>query len=400
MFALLAHRQCARDANALQSDEGKSTRKTTVGQYANFYFRIDAKHWRCPTCVEHGLEEETVDGERRRSSPLSSRMQKDLLPSHRDSTKSSSHSVFNTLILDDDPMDGSRSLRKRKSSADEDDQLTLNSRKRRRKSDTIASVDDLASPGSGPSTIHVASCRNDDSTEAVRESEVEGSEPVRSARLRRNRKVDKPLVRVVKPNTFNLVLAFRLGAARLSKILSSKPKKKRIRDRSRKMQIPPPEPEVSHYPAIQTTNWAAALYSFNEKENDELRSKPYGGILSEAEADTSKTFPMAPDRKRFEDARQKAEEDWKKKIQAANIIDPSRQLPKLSGPPSKIKCINFGGYEIDTWHAAPYPEEYSRNKLLYICEFCLKYMNSDYVAWRHKVWLPYCYRSKYQSHLN
>ncbi|KAI6804608.1 hypothetical protein KC361_g149 [Hortaea werneckii] len=59
---------------------------------------------------------------------------------------------------------------------------------------------------------------------------------------------------------------------------------------------------------------------------------------------------------------------------------------RCTGPQaSKIKCINFGQFEIDTWHAAPYPEEYSRNKHLYICEFCLKYMSSDYVAWRHKL---------------
>ncbi|MDA4132343.1 MAG: hypothetical protein OK454_04360, partial [Thaumarchaeota archaeon] len=45
-------------------------------------------------------------------------------------------------------------------------------------------------------------------------------------------------------------------------------------------------------------------------------------------------------------------------------------------------------WEIDTWYAAPYPEEYSRNRVLYICEFCLKYMNSDYVAWRHKLKCP------------
>lgn len=68
--------------------------------------------------------------------------------------------------------------------------------------------------------------------------------------------------------------------------------------------------------------------------------------------------------------------------------DTSRVSQKLSGPPSKIKCINFGGYEIETWYAAPYPEEYSRNKVLYICEFCLKYMSSDYVAWRHKLKCP------------
>jgi histone acetyltransferase SAS3 len=64
-------------------------------------------------------------------------------------------------------------------------------------------------------------------------------------------------------------------------------------------------------------------------------------------------------------------------------LEPSRQSKSTTA--SKIKCVNFGGWEIDTWHAAPYPEEYSKNRVLYICEFCLKYMNSDYVAWRHKV---------------
>ncbi|OAX77619.1 hypothetical protein ACJ72_08080 [Emergomyces africanus] len=65
-----------------------------------------------------------------------------------------------------------------------------------------------------------------------------------------------------------------------------------------------------------------------------------------------------------------------------------RASQKISGPPSKIKYISFGGYEIETWYAAPYPEEYSRNRVLYICEFCLKYMNSDFVAWRHKLKCP------------
>ena len=379
-----AHRQCARHANALQPEEGRSSRNRglqLIPSFTNFDIP-DANHWRCPTCVEHGLEEEEAGGERRRSS-TSTRMPKDLLSS----AKPNSHSIFNTLILDDDTANGSRSLRKRKVSVDAEDPLATAARKRRRKSDATTSADELASPGSGPSTIHVAPHRNDDSVGITQASDAEGSEPVRSARLRRSRKVEKSLVRVVKSNASNLVLAFHLHAARLSKILSSKPKKKRVRDRSRKAQVALPEPEVSHYPAIQTTNWAAALYSFNEKEMDELKSRPYGGILSEAEADTSKTFPMAADRKRFEDARQKAEEDWKKKIQAANNTEPSRPSQKMPGPPSKIKCINFGGYEIDTWHAAPYPEEYSRNKVLYICEFCLKYMNSDYVAWRHKVGL-------------
>ena len=139
---------------------------------------------------------------------------------------------------------------------------------------------------------------------------------------------------------------------------------------------------MSHYPTIQVQQ-ASPFHGFTDKEPDETKSKPYGGVLSEADADTSKTYPSLADRKRFEDARTKAEEEWKEKQAALYPPEPSRL--KQAAPASKIKCVNFGGWEIDTWHAAPYPEEYSKNRVLYICEFCLKYMNSDYVAWRHKV---------------
>jgi len=123
-----------------------------------------------------------------------------------------------------------------------------------------------------------------------------------------------------------------------------------------------------------------------DRETDEAKSKPYGGVLSEADADTSKTYPSQNDRRRFEDARIKADEAWAEKQAALYPPEPVRSS-KQTATASKIKCINFGGWEIDTWHAAPYPEEYSKNRVLYICEFCLKYMNSDYVAWRHKVGL-------------
>jgi histone acetyltransferase SAS3 len=131
-------------------------------------------------------------------------------------------------------------------------------------------------------------------------------------------------------------------------------------------------------------HYSAPFHGFSEKE-DETKSKPYGGVLSEADADTSKTYPNQADRKRFEDARVKAEEDWKEKQDTLYAHLEVAKSSKQTATASKIKCVNFGGWEIDTWHAAPYPEEYSKNRVLYICEFCLKYMNSDYVAWRHKV---------------
>lgn len=50
-----------------------------------------------------------------------------------------------------------------------------------------------------------------------------------------------------------------------------------------------------------------------------------------------------------------------------------------------IRKIQIGSFVIDVWYLAPYPEEYSRLEVLYVCEFCLKYMKSNYVAKRHKV---------------
>ena len=43
---------------------------------------------------------------------------------------------------------------------------------------------------------------------------------------------------------------------------------------------------------------------------------------------------------------------------------------------------------IDTFYASPYPEEYSHESRLFICEFCLKYLPSEFVAYRHKLKCP------------
>lgn len=139
-----------------------------------------------------------------------------------------------------------------------------------------------------------------------------------------------------------------------------------------------------------STSYTQPFYSFYDKETDELKGKPYGGILTDAEADTSKTLPQPEDRRRFDEAKQMAEEEWRQRLlkMQAEIEAPVKKSKKTAGPASQIECIEFGGWEIDTWYAAPYPEEYSRNRVLYICEFCLKYMNSDYVAWRHKLKCP------------
>ena len=134
-------------------------------------------------------------------------------------------------------------------------------------------------------------------------------------------------------------------------------------------------------------SYSQPFYSFFDRDTDDSKGKPYGGILTDAEADTSRTLPMADDRRRFDQAKQKADDEWRARVLSmqADPEAPVRRSKKLNEHASQIECIEFGGWEIDTWYAAPYPAEYSRNRVLYICEFCLKYMNSDYVAWRHKL---------------
>jgi len=310
-------------------------------------------------------------------------MARDLLPAARGGIKPDSHSVFNTLILDEDPLDGSRSLRKRKtpSGEDADEGVRIPVRKVRR---TITEEEEGEDELAGASTP--AADGLDEATDA--ESTSPRSRSGRPQRLHRRKKGARIISDTTEPRS--LVIAIPINIAQWDEVERNvlKKQKRRERDRLRRARnnrhtvtAEPEEPQ--HFPAVQTSMYTNPFYAFPDRETDETKGKPYGGILTEAEADTTRTYPQDADRHAFQDARNKAEAAWKEKLAQMNGEIPARS--KTSGQPSKIKCINFGQYEIDTWHAAPYPEEYSRNKHLYICEFCLKYMSSDYVAWRHKL---------------
>ncbi|KAI9931344.1 hypothetical protein ASPWEDRAFT_145547 [Aspergillus wentii DTO 134E9] len=351
-----SHRQCAREQNAIQDSE-------------------NAKEWRCLTCVRDKLEPgaEPRAASQRRPGPKN--MSKELMPAHSGEEGSGFHSIFNTVSVDDKLLNSSRSLRKRKSllSGTEEEHTPI-LRKRRRQTLTRSEGADSGDQEFG-------------STDALVDG-VDGMSPVRT-RSRRTRTADKDSCRVVAKQFGKLVLAFRLDEKKITKILSTR---NRSQNRSRRTPKPPPviQEAQAHFAPITPASYITPFYSFHDRENDESKSKPYGGILSEVDADTSKTLPTQHDRERFEIARHKAEEEWQQRVrEAENSGEPVQHASqKVSGPPSKIKYINFGGYEIETWYAAPYPEEYSRNRVLYICEFCLKYMNSDYVAWRHRLKCP------------
>ncbi|KAL4908164.1 hypothetical protein BDW74DRAFT_146958 [Aspergillus multicolor] len=343
-----SHRQCARENNAFSDAE-------------------DAGSWRCPTCHSENLEPGPKDASpRRKSAPKN--MNKELLPAHSGEEGSDFHSIFNTVTVDEELLNSSRSLRKRKTQSADAEEHTPFLRKRQRQS---------------PARVE-----RDDSQDLIKE-DGDALSPVRT-RSRRTRKDEPEHCRVVVKQFGKLIVAFRLHESKLSRILNSR---SRSSIRNRKIPKPPPtqEPPQAHFAPITPASYFPSLYSFSDRELEEAsKSKAYGGILSETDADTSKTLPTHADRERFEAARQKAEEAWQKRLQESETGGEAAQhaSQKVSGPPSRIKYINFGGFEIETWYAAPYPEEYSRNRVLYICEFCLKYMNSDYVAWRHKLKCP------------
>lgn len=275
-------------------------------------------------------------------------------------------------------------MRKRKASSEQQEDEP---KKRSRKNSVLAR--ELESAGLIPGGINededeVDEAGNADDAAARISARLPRSS--RSSKRRKSEDFGRGLASILKRNAETLVLSFVLDPVRLAARLKPKSKKKKPRRRESTVEV---QRERERPAPVITTNYATPFYAFHERENDELKSKPYGGILSETDADTSKTLPLHADRAKFTEARQKAEEDWKQKVAASEAEGETKpRTQKLAGPPSKIKCVNFGGYEIETWYAAPYPEEYSRNRVLYICEFCLKYMNSDFVAWRHKLKCP------------
>lgn len=278
------------------------------------------------------------------------------------------------------PSEGSRSVSE-----------TSGQDQRKRKSDSIEPVEDSVS--------HRKRRRNPSS---IAPSTTEGDKPAVAGEVRHGNRpmrlkvIRPPRVIVEKQSRTSFVLKLSVRPGNLKEILSRKRRnRRRANADNRTPRVAAPRQEntpLPGVPAILETPFTAdsysqPFYSFFDKETDDAKGKPYGGILTEAEADTRKTLPTPEDRRRFDTAKQRAEDDWRAHVLAmqAEAEVPQRKHRKNHDHASQIECIEFGGWEIDTWYAAPYPAEYSRNRVLYICEFCLKYMNSDYVAWRHKL---------------
>lgn len=301
---------------------------------------LESSTWRCPNCAASGLEPgSTVPPRTPRVRPKSPAKDK-----------------------------ASGRLRKRKSDEleEEDGPIGTRRRKRRDKSKANGIIEDVADDEGEP----------DDST-------------LLNGATRKRRKLDrKPVV------TIKLVpgkLMVHIGGLDPNKLaMVAKEKSRPIRGRGARNNTPAVKQKVNTTANQDLPTASTTLYPVIY---DEDKSKPYGGILSEPDAVTKDTLPGSSERAQFETAKKKGEEEKKMRTQIMDRITKSNtqgrpgsdQETKRVGEASLIESIHFGEYEIDTWYAAPYPEEYSLNKILWICEFCLKYMNSEYVCWRHKV---------------
>ena len=51
----------------------------------------------------------------------------------------------------------------------------------------------------------------------------------------------------------------------------------------------------------------------------------------------------------------------------------------------KIQYVIIGKYQIKTWYSSPYPEIYQQNLKIYLCEYCMKYVNCDVLLKRHMI---------------
>ncbi|KAH6894308.1 hypothetical protein B0T10DRAFT_480140 [Thelonectria olida] len=364
-----AHQQCARDAAAMSEQN-------------------TPKVWKCPDCYNDDSEAEDQDMDDQSMDdgvPLASQQSEE----DGEGEEEQEEAQNCQLGIDGSPspapeegsMDGSRTLRKRKSSSLGADDSGSSVRKRRRnqsKESSVSNEDTMDQRNSPGSKKH-------------------------SCRTHRQKTTAPRAVRIEKQTRTTLILKIQVRPGNLKEILSRRRRDRRDKKRSRPRPAatpknnagpaaaPTPVPELVLPTPFTSDSYSQPFYSFFDRDTEDMKGRPYGGILTEAEADTSKTLPVPEDRRKFDEAKQKAEDEWRARILAmqAGAEVPIRKPKKSSEhAASHIECIEFGGWEIDTWYAAPYPAEYSRNRVLYICEFCLKYMNSDYVAWRHKLKCP------------
>jgi len=107
------------------------------------------------------------------------------------------------------------------------------------------------------------------------------------------------------------------------------------------------------------------------ESSDTSQSDQYAGKDLEPDILNCSNIPIY-DLKLFQEAQAVASE---------KIEEDLKQLPNFKG----TKYLEMGKYEMEVWYQSPYPEEYTQVPKLYLCEFCLHYIKSKTVLFRHKL---------------
>lgn len=116
----------------------------------------------------------------------------------------------------------------------------------------------------------------------------------------------------------------------------------------------------------------------SDATNHSRRRKSATGALSvETEAATNATTP----------AKKTTGGNWR-----PTAADGLHELEREHHEITKVKNIEkifMGGAEVDCWYYSPYPDEYQPSPMLYVCEFCLKYMRKRKTFLKHKACCPH-----------
>ncbi|EDV21249.1 uncharacterized protein TRIADDRAFT_50853 [Trichoplax adhaerens] len=112
---------------------------------------------------------------------------------------------------------------------------------------------------------------------------------------------------------------------------------------------------------------------------------------------STSSLPASPNNKKVNGIGRK-----RKAVEIAPTIENGQEIKE--GPPPKsgslrqtnadgsdvitrmknIDVIEFGRYQIKPWYFSPYPEQLTRANVIFICEFCLKYIGSPSAFARHR----------------
>ncbi|KAG7855238.1 hypothetical protein KL939_004413 [Ogataea angusta] len=146
---------------------------------------------------------------------------------------------------------------------------------------------------------------------------------------------------------------------------------------------------------IQMKNSQKGVYEVGEEELE----LPFRGLFSFEDANTYYTRPTMEFRALF--AKMKTESESSRHLHGdLSLVKKLTSEEKLAqqdyelqtSTVSKLRCVHFRNYEIDTWFKSPYPQQYSSNYVLHLCEYCLKYFSSSFTLRRHEKKCPYSQR--------